>query len=138
MHEKDIKPVVPWDIPGYLVVPDWVREDDTMTCVSLSNEAEVMLENAVLEGKLEPLYTRDNDGLVSAKEAIQEVLAQDPRARKKRGTIDSRDESCYKIVFCSIQIEFRATSDDSIQVLRIVDFNMTDAEFVDGIPLYIG
>jgi hypothetical protein len=97
-----------------------------------------MLENAVLEGKLEPLYTRDNDGLVSAKEAIQEVLAQDPRARKKRGTIDSRDESCYKIVFCSIQIEFRATSDESIQVLRIVDFNMTDAEFVDGIPLHIG
>lgn len=133
--------MVPWDIPGYvdhvpLIVPDWVREDDTVTCVSLSKDAELMLEHCVLEGKLAPLYTTENDGFATAKEAIKEVLAQDPRARKKRGSIDTGDESCYKIVFCSIQIEFKAMSDDTIKVWRISEFNTTDATFVDGIPLY--
>lgn len=117
-------------------MPDWVCEDDALVCVSLSNEAEEALEKNVFEGKLAPLYTSDKNGLVSAMEAIKEVLAQDPRARKKRGTIDSRDESCYKIVFCSTQVEFKVMSDDRIKIIRITDFDLTDAEFVDGIPLF--
>ena len=133
--------MVPWDIPGYfdqipLSVPDWVREDDALNDVSFTNDAELMLEKSIVDGKLAPLYTCDNDGIASSKEAMKEVLAQDPRARKKRGTVDSKEESCYKIVFCTVQVEFKTLS-NRIQVLKIVDFNLTEAEYVDGIPLFL-
>ncbi len=90
----DIKPVVPWDIPGgrqhdtipLLVVPDYVsREDDTIDTVQFTSKAQQSLEVCVNNGKLSPLYTTENNGLEEAKNTICQILAQDPRASNSNG-----------------------------------------------------
>jgi len=104
----DIKPCVPWDVPGYhrnsaarrendedgrysedesssdddaLVVPDWVEKDDELSGgVHFELAAHTSLVELVKRGNLAPLYTAENDGAKGATEAISQVLAQDPRS----------------------------------------------------------
>ena len=69
----DIKPVVPWDIPGHfddqkLSVPDWVSQDDALSTVSFTPEAESELERLVRYKKLAPLYTIESNSLDDAKQ----------------------------------------------------------------------
>jgi tRNA-Thr(GGU) m(6)t(6)A37 methyltransferase TsaA len=119
----DIKPCVPWDLPGRfdglpLIVPDWVAEDDALSLVSFSAKAESDLK-AVLSGKLmAPLYTVSNNGFEGAIQTIKQVLAQDPRASRKRGTSTAATEASYVIVFCQTQIEFRVV-DGNVEVINL-------------------
>ncbi len=139
----DIKVVVPWDIPGHfdgekLSVPNWVSQEDALTDVSFTPEAELNLKKLVEENALEPLYTIKNDGFDNVKEAIKEVLSQDPRAAKRRGKVDS---SCdpYKISFSAIQIEFLVQDERRVNVVKIEKNTLDDETlFVDGIPLAKG
>jgi tRNA (Thr-GGU) A37 N-methylase len=102
----DIKPVVPWDVPGYYVnqntncnsqnasedstsspilrVPDWVSStEDVIDNVIFTMTAQEQLQQCIHHGHLAPLYTPDNDGMTGAVTTIQQILAQDPRSSHK-------------------------------------------------------
>jgi tRNA-Thr(GGU) m(6)t(6)A37 methyltransferase TsaA len=136
----DIKPFVPSDTPGYhnpgdtLIVPSWVTQDDTIRNVVFTLEAKEKLEELVHQGYLAPLYTVENCGISDGLMAISEVLSQDPRPSKKRGTTTSTAEDPYKIIFCSIQIEF-IVYDDSISVINVSHVDLKSAETAQGLPL---
>ena len=127
----DIKPVVPWDIPGQydsipLAVPNYVSHDeDTIDNVEFTTKARESLEKCLRNGKLSPLYTAENNGLEEAIETICQILAQDPRASNsngpnKRGSTSTSSSTAlgtatstcssstyYKMLFCSVEIEFQ-------------------------------
>jgi len=139
-----VKPVIPWDIPGHvdglsLSVPNWVSQNDTLSNVAFTKEAEMSLESCIQNKKLAPLYTVTNDGFHFAKEAIREVLAQDPRAAKTRGKFgkDNDENDPYKVVFCSVQLEFFVLGEKKIEVVRIKPLDFDGVTRVDGIPLFL-
>jgi len=129
----DIKPVVPWDIPGFFVqdqlqVPTWVSQDDTLSNVSFTQEAEDQLEMLVRSNLLSPLYqATDKD---DAKLAIMEVLAQDPRAAKKRGKFGENSET-YNVTFGKLQLQFIVLEKGDVQVVGLSEWNLEQATFVD-------
>ena len=87
---------------------------------------------------LEPLYILDEgeDNLNDAKEAIKEVLAQDPRAAKRRGKADDKQKfDPYKVSFGSIQIEFLVTTEGCVEVVNISEAQLDGCMYVDGVPL---
>eukprot|EP00978_Attheya_sp_CCMP212_P043946 scaffold295601_cov55-Attheya_sp.AAC.1 len=122
----DIKPCVPWDIPGYhynsseqepqtipkaLRVPSWVGQDDALQRVEFSQSAFQSLESCVKDGLLQPLYTLENDGIAAAQNTLQEILAQDPRASTQRGTTNTTTrQETYKVLFCQVEIQFIVTN----------------------------
>ena len=119
-------------------VPTWVSQDDALSSVSFTTESKESLDVLLQQGKLSPLYKTTTDG---AMETICEVLAQDPRCLKKRGTTDVVDP--YKMVFCSIEVEFivtalknsTSTKATEVSVIKISQLNLNDATYIDGIPL---
>jgi putative methyltransferase, YaeB/AF_0241 family len=133
----DIKPVVPWDIPGYfdqdqLRVPTWVSQDDALPNISFTQEVEDQLEILIQRNLLSPLY-QDTDK-EDAKLAIMEVLAQDPRAAKKRGTFGEESDT-YNITFGRLQLHFIVLEKGDVEVVGLSEWNLDEATFVDGIPL---
>ena len=107
----DIKPCVPWDIPGHFLnsskmhngdtarstsstvyrVPDWVDQDDAIATVTFTEQADRSLERLIAEeDRLDPLYNRQNDGIRAARETLIEILAQDPRSSHKGLKINQR------------------------------------------------
>lgn len=73
----DIKPLTPWDVPGYhdgakLEVPKWVSQDDELKSVVFASHARDEMNRLVKEGKLAPIYNTLEDAM----KTIQEVLAQ--------------------------------------------------------------
>jgi tRNA-Thr(GGU) m(6)t(6)A37 methyltransferase TsaA len=133
----DIKPVVPWDIPGnfdqdQLRVPAWVSQDDALSNVSFTQEVEDQLELLLQRNLLSPLYQHADKE--DAKLAIVEVLAQDPRAAKKRGTFGERSD-CYNIIFGKLQLQFIVLEKGDVQVVGLSEWNLEEATFVDGVPL---
>eukprot|EP00584_Thalassiosira_punctigera_P019406 CAMPEP_0172553596 /NCGR_PEP_ID=MMETSP1067-20121228/51297_1 /TAXON_ID=265564 ORGANISM="Thalassiosira punctigera, Strain Tpunct2005C2" /NCGR_SAMPLE_ID=MMETSP1067 /ASSEMBLY_ACC=CAM_ASM_000444 /LENGTH=397 /DNA_ID=CAMNT_0013341809 /DNA_START=272 /DNA_END=1465 /DNA_ORIENTATION=- len=148
----DVKPCVPWDVPGHhdevpLSVPNWVSQDDELKSVMFSPKAERSLEECVRDGKLAPLYTRENDGVEGAANAIQEILAQDPRASNSNGpnrrgsSLSSsyvHNNDVYKMLFCSTEVEFRVGTDGVVMVENVRgDFDLENVECVDGIPIIL-
>lgn len=115
-----------------LIVPDWVSAEDEMSSVIFSVEAKNDLEQIVKRRKMAPLYNQHN--LQDVFEAIREVLAQDPRAVKRRGTIDESPDP-YKITFCSCEISFIVPDGGIVEIVGISEMNMNESVFVDGIPL---
>ena len=115
-----------------------MSQDDALSSVSFTTEAKESLDALLQQGKLSPLYKTITDG---AMETICEVLAQDPRCLKKRGTTDVVDP--YKMVFCSIEVEFivtalknsTSTKATEVSVIKISQLNLNDATYIDGIPL---
>jgi len=112
----DIKPCVPWDVPGnfdssngkngsnitgpVFQVPDWVDQRDSIESVQFTESAQSSLRELVEEeNRLAPLYTTENDGLAAAQATLKEILAQDPRSSHKglkvnrRGTSSAPDTS---------------------------------------------
>jgi len=140
----DIKPVVPWDIPGHhdtqpLHVPTWVSQEDALSSVSFTSEAAASLGRLLQYGKLAPLYKSEADGAI---ETICEILAQDPRCLKKRGTVDNNTVDPYQMVFCSIQLEFvvkaptsTVTKPSEVTVINVIEFDFKGTTLVDGLPL---
>lgn len=133
----DIKPVVPWDIPGHfngekLLVPEWVSADDEMSSVVFSKQAESDLSYLSKRNKFAPFYNESNSK--DAADAIKEVLAQDPRAVKKRGKVDETSQS-YKVTFGSCEISFLVPENGVVEVLTIEELKLNNSTFVDGIPL---
>jgi len=137
----DIKPYVPWDVAGFsgafhdglgIKVPEWVRQDDELQSVTFSTEAQESLNFYLLRGYLAPLYTADNGGYDAARKSIMDVLAQDPRGVKKRG---SSSNDTYRLIFCSVEIEF-VVSATSVEVVGVncLDFDKATT-YVDGVPL---
>lgn len=150
----DIKPCVPWDIPGYhqhtdtntekqpsaLIVPDWVDQHDAMSQVEFTEKASQELRYCVERQKLlAPLYTESNGGYEGAVATLQEILAQDPRASRKRGTTTNKnknEDTTYKIIFCRVQVEFVVESESTVQVVGVTKAEfLDDATVVDGVPL---
>ena len=115
-----------------------MSQDDALSSVSFTTESKESLDVLLQQGKLSPLYKTTTDG---AMETICEVLAQDPRCLKKRGTTDVVDP--YKMVFCSIEVEFivtalknsTSTKATEVSVIKISQLNLNDATYIDGIPL---
>jgi tRNA-Thr(GGU) m(6)t(6)A37 methyltransferase TsaA len=138
----DIKPVVPWDIPGYpvtnthLKVPDWVEQDDEIACVEFLDVALQQLQTAVSKGQLAPLYTDENDGYHASKTTIQQILAQDPRSSHKGLKENARGSTSgtYSFIFCDVQVTF-ATSKDGVLVKEIIPVQFDASNYIDGIPL---
>lgn len=139
----DIKPYVPWDVAGFvgafhdglgIKVPEWVRQDDELQTVTFSEEAQESLNLYLSRGYLSPLYTTDNGGSNAARKSIMDVLAQDPRGVKRRGS-SSRDT--YRLIFCSVEIEF-VVSASRVEVVNVntLDFDK-DTTYVDGVPLIL-
>lgn len=105
----DVKPCVPWDIPGQFLhnnsnnnggvelirekffrVPDWVDQNDSIATVTFTEQAEASLERLVVEEKrLAPLYNKKND-VQAARATLMEILAQDPRSSHKGLKINQR------------------------------------------------
>jgi tRNA-Thr(GGU) m(6)t(6)A37 methyltransferase TsaA len=151
----DIKPCVPWDIPGYpdrpdgfLKVPEWVSQDDELSEVEFTDQALQQLQRMVIEGRLEPLYTSENHGFEGARQTLTEVLSQDPRSSHKglkenaRGTArknGEREDSTYKLVFGKCQIEFLVEETEGnrsfAKVTDVVAIDFHPDSFVDGVPL---
>jgi tRNA-Thr(GGU) m(6)t(6)A37 methyltransferase TsaA len=110
----DIKPCVPWDIPGYrgpnatggtavpscLKTPDWVQQDDALARVEFRATADTGLQHMVSNGRLAPLYTgkKGSDGLAAARQTLREVLAQDPRSSHKGVKENARGSTVNKSV----------------------------------------
>mmetsp|Transcript_3959 Transcript_3959/g.6058 ORF Transcript_3959/g.6058 Transcript_3959/m.6058 type:complete len:342 (+) Transcript_3959:75-1100(+) len=135
----DIKPFVPWDSPDKfdgvtLKVPTWVEEDDTLSEVVFSSDAEKEMENLILQNQLAPLYTKKNGGYESATQTLKQVLAQDPRASHQRGTKMSEDGLAYSMIFCRIKVDF-IVAQSKVNVIRLNAVDFAETEFVDGIPL---
>ena len=141
----DIKPCVPWDVPGHhdklpLSVPTWVSQEDELKSVKFSSRAKESLEGCIREEKLAPLYTCENSGIDDAMETICEILAQDPRASNSNGpnkrgsTSTSKDDDMYKMLFCSVEVEFRVTR-DGVTVENVCDLDLKSVQHVDGIPI---
>ncbi|KAL7464796.1 hypothetical protein ACHAXS_005130 [Conticribra weissflogii] len=152
----DVKPCVPWDIPGHhdkvpLAVPTWVSQDDALQNVEFTTVARESLAKHVKEGKLAPLYTANNSGTEGAMATIAEVLAQDPRAsnsngKNRRGSkikvtpMDSAAEregvDNYKILFCNVQIEFMV-SNSGVIVRNLTHLDLDSVQYVEGIPVLL-
>lgn len=136
----DIKPCVPWDIPGRfdgvgLRVPDWVDSDDALSLVTFAAEAEKDLKEMISQKLMAPLYTSKNDGFDGALQTLKQVLAQDPRASHQRGKSTGKKDPAYSIIFCQTQVEFRVV-DGNVEVTNLVAAKFDDdTSFVDGIPL---
>mmetsp|Transcript_28125 Transcript_28125/g.46575 ORF Transcript_28125/g.46575 Transcript_28125/m.46575 type:complete len:381 (-) Transcript_28125:326-1468(-) len=135
----DIKPFVPWDLPGRfdgigMKVPAWVDSDDALSVVSISPEAEEDLKRSISQNLLAPLYTKKNNGFEGALQTLKQVLAQDPRASHKRGKSTQTKEPAYNIVLCRAQVEFRVVQ-GNVEVTKIFPADFDDKAFVDGIPL---
>jgi hypothetical protein len=102
----DVKPYVPWDAPGYCCrggggqegdaptvrVPAWVSQEDELSRVELTGDAERQLRECVQAGRLAPFYPPDREGdgedgggLEAARSLLAEVLRQDPRGSHRGG-----------------------------------------------------
>ena len=137
----DIKPCVPWDIPGHfdgesIKVPDWVSQEDALSSVTFTPEADDQLQKLINCKTLDPLYEATKDGFEYAKKAIVEVLSQDPRASKRRGKIDENVEP-YKISFGTIQIQFLVSEMGKVSVINVTKMQLDDCVYVDGVPLAV-
>ena len=160
----DVKPCVPWDVPGYyqqqrtlkttpqslpfpssldndFKVPFWVEQDDEIATVSVSDDFIEQVSAMVQAGRLYPLYTIDNDGVDAAVQTLRQVVAQDPRSVTKRKVINqvktktgSADNDAYHLIFGQCQVDF-VVSDDGALLLSMTPIDFDLAAFVDGVPL---
>ena len=132
----DIKPVIPWDQCDDLHVPQWVPQEDELRKVEFTDEATSSLEACVKRGYLKPLYTNSNGGSVAAQRTLSEVLAQDPRGLKQRGSISPSEP--YSLIFCKVSVTFIVK--DKGQGVEVLDVHeateqVEGAMSVDGVPL---
>ena len=157
----DVKPCVPWDVPGYymngdssdrsdvsssLKVPSWVSQDDALKSVQFTPQAQEQLTKCIQYNKLKPLYTIDNNGVQGATNTICEILAQDPRASNSNGPnkrLMKGESSTYKMIFCSVEIEFRVDTGgkdgEGVVIVENIndDLDLDNVEKVDGIPILL-
>jgi tRNA-Thr(GGU) m(6)t(6)A37 methyltransferase TsaA len=151
----DIKPCVPWDIPGYrgpnmesgtsvpacLKTPDWVQQDDALAKVEFRETAVDSLQTMVAHGRLAPLYTTENDGVVAARQTLSEVLAQDPRSSHKGIKENARGSTTaapYNLIFGQCQVDFVVTQDNVVEVVAVTPIDFAAEDYVDGVPLISG
>lgn len=158
----DIKPCIPWDIPGYyenkidctLSVPTWVNQDDELKSVQFTNNAHEALDRCIRANKLGPLYTRDNDGMKGAIQTIKQILAQDPRASNSNGpnqrgsssssavsnsnSAGKKKNDVYKMILCCVEVEFSVDDNGVVNVENVNDnLDLENVEHVDGIPILL-
>ncbi|CAM9848607.1 unnamed protein product [Discosporangium mesarthrocarpum] len=109
----DVKPVVPYDIPSALVVPEWVHEDVVLRRVVFSEEACEGIKSCVeLDGRKRKVrFYKDAQGL---KDAVTEVLVQDVRSIL-HGRGRASDE-LYACRFDGVLLHF-VTTEEEIRVV---------------------
>jgi len=130
----DVKPFVPWDRIDSSVnstgvscsgndddlharmkqmrVPPWVSADDELAQVTWTQSARDELHKS--RDYLKPLYGSTTDGVEDACLAIQEIIAQDPRAmRDGRGQSSNEDES-FEFTFGVLRIRFLVDSEKNV------------------------
>lgn len=139
----DIKPYIPWDIATFtgkyhdglgIKVPDWVRPEGSTEWNKVCWNAEEQLANCIKDGKLNPLYSDVVCDLEPAKMAISEVLAQDPRGTKRRGSVTVNDDQSYYLIFANVEIEFRVLS-SFVEVVSVIPADFDTHTYVDGVPI---
>jgi tRNA (adenine37-N6)-methyltransferase len=152
----DVKPFVPWDVPGYvshptvvasllgervLRVPSWVVQEDQLANVDFEASATHQLRECVEAGRLAPLYTASNNGFEAAQSLLVEILQQDPRS-SHRGLKENQRGSAgtcpidYAMIIGHCQVSF-AVSDGGVTVTKIVgvDLDPDTTVYAEGIPL---
>lgn len=133
----DIKPVIPWDQCDDLSVPDWVKQEDALAKVQFTEEAKSSLEHCVKRGYLKPLYTMKNGGVEAAYRTLCEVLAQDPRSLKFRGS-ESNSADPYSLIFCKVLVTFAVENKEvGVKILHVkqAQEQLEGAFTADGVPL---
>ena len=133
----DIKPVIPWDQCDNLSVPEWVSQEDALAKVEFTEQAKASLGECVKKGYLKPLYTTENDGVEAACRTLCEVLSQDPRSLKFRGT-ESHSADFYFLIFCKVSVAFAVgNKEEGVKVLDVkqAQEQLEGALTVDGVPL---
>ena len=132
----DIKPVIPWDQCDDLCVPAWVSQEDELNKVEFTDEATSALKACIKRGHLKPLYTIANGGSEAAQRTLSEVLAQDPRGLKQRGSTSPSEP--YSLIFCKVSVTFIVKDKEKgVQVLDVREATeqVEGALSVDGVPL---
>jgi len=107
----------------------------------------------VSQGRLEPLYTVQNNGVSAAHETLRQILAQDPRSSHKglrqnqRGTTtkvsSSSSNDVYRLIFGQCQVDFVVVGAVTghqheaarVEVVSIGAVNFDPSSYVDGIPV---
>jgi hypothetical protein len=144
----DIKPFVPWDqincgshtsgVLGHdlmnnmkeLRVPPWVSADDELTQVQWLPSARNKLYQA--RKHLKPWYDATDSGTNEAAKAIQEIVAQDPRAvRDGRGS-SSNSDSSFEFTFGNLRIHVVVDSDKSEASIEDVTVDKGDLTASEG------
>ena len=152
----DIKPFVPWDVPGYVSggswegemldvirCPDWVWDPAASSSLSTSpppvlspslnpgstvdwtSESLTDLQSLVSKGTFSPLYPKKSPtSFELVKAAVTEILLQDPRHNRQKGTKTGSDG--YKIVFCEATVTF-CVEEGGARVIEV-----KEAEWEDG------
>jgi tRNA (adenine37-N6)-methyltransferase len=161
----DIKPLVPWDIPGYSIsnrqlermdcsslrVPDWVScTEDIIENVSFTKISERQLHGCVSAGLFSPLYLDDSEG---AHEMILQILAQDPRSshkglkRNARGTkatvrpqlqTENDLDIAVEASYSIILCQSKVSfsvAPSGCEVISVVPIEFEGSQYVDGVPL---
>mmetsp|Transcript_28233 Transcript_28233/g.64587 ORF Transcript_28233/g.64587 Transcript_28233/m.64587 type:complete len:235 (-) Transcript_28233:12-716(-) len=132
-----------------LTVPWWVAQNDELTEVVFEESAIVKLTKLNDDGCFMPLYgvmkkkhvwckNSSLEELHCIQSAISEVLAQDPRSAKVRGTNSSasgKDLDPYRLVFCCAEICFIVGNDGLVKVIDIQEINFKNTDDGDGVPL---
>ena len=143
----DIKPFVPWDVPGSkevhiptLRVPHWVIEDDTIATIQFSVPALTQLKKVVSAGHLKPLYHDGNDGFEGALQTLRQILAQDPRSSHRGVTKSVRGQANtgtpYHIVLGLAQVTF-SVRENMVLVEAVHPVHFDPECYSDGIPLVL-
>jgi tRNA-Thr(GGU) m(6)t(6)A37 methyltransferase TsaA len=153
----DVKPFVPWDVPGFVShpdvvssllggsgvvkVPSWVIQEDQLARVQFDAAAAVQLRECVEAGRLAPLYNAQNGGIKAAQSLLVEILQQDPRS-SHRGLKENQRGSAepspvdYTMIIGQCQVSF-AVAASGVTVTKIagVELDPDTTIYAEGIPL---
>jgi len=136
----DIKPYIPWDRVGFgtvhdisggssedkLRVPHWVeKEDDEFVSVTFTSQAREAVAEARRQGHLSPLYPPlrglRSEAISENCEvclAIQEIVAQDPRAiQDGRGKTTT---DAYSMTFSTLRIAFEVSKTEESKCAAVI------------------
>lgn len=117
----DVKPYVPWDAPlGEVRYPTWVSRNDVLAGVRWEPSALLALQSLappLLCTHGFPKYATALD----AKQALEEVLVQDPRNKRRRHTRGPTGAgvgtgASYKIPFAGLDVGFRVDESRTVVV----------------------
>ncbi|GMI13744.1 hypothetical protein TrLO_g2472 [Triparma laevis f. longispina] len=95
-------------------------------CVTWTDEAVEQLTREHQKGAFKPLYPSRKSDVNTVQLAISEILSQDPRHNRQKGT--ATNEEGYKVVFCAAQVRFVVGDDKKTEVVEISKVNFEEGD----------